>query len=249
MSTATPADSAGSAVSSFARSATCTATERGAPPGYASSERGCRDVAIAGGKPATCTIINTRKTPTSVTFTVTKDFEPDEPEVSVSISVSCTEGGTPDASPKPAREGTPAVFTISGLGPGGATCTATEGAAPDGYTSNERDCRSVAIAEKRSCTITNTLNSTTFSVGRKFTDGSTRTVAVSLTCDSGTVDPAGGTAREGSPAVFTVTGYTADATCTATTVKAPSRYDRNETACQRTRLDAGECTIVYAPPG
>jgi hypothetical protein len=235
-------------IKGFAPGATCTATERGAPAGYTSSERGCRDVAIAGGKPATCTIINTRKTPTSVTFTVTKDFDPDEPEVSVSISVSCTEGGTPDASPKPAREGTPAVFTISGFGPGGATCTATEGAAPDGYTSNERDCRSVAIAEKRSCTITNTLNSTTFSVGRKFTDGSTRTVAVSLTCDSGTVDPAGGTAREGSPALFTVTGFTADATCTATTIKAPSGY-RSETACQKVRLDARECTIVYAPPG
>ncbi len=235
-------------ISGFGPNATCTATEGGAPAGYTSSERGCRDVAITGGKPATCTIINTRQTPASVTFTVTKDFDPDEADVSVSISVSCTEGGRPDASPKPAREGTPAVFTISGFGAGGATCTATEGAAPDGYTSNESDCRSVAIAEKRSCTITNTLNSTTFSVGRKFTDGNTSSVAVSLTCDSGSVDPARGTAREGSPAVFTVTGFTAGATCTATTVKAPSGYHRNETACQRTRLDASECTIVYAAP-
>jgi hypothetical protein len=232
----------------FAPTATCTATERRAPPGYTSSERGCREVAITGDKPAMCTIINTRKTPASVTFTVTKDFDPDEPEVSVSISVSCTDGGTPDASPKPAREGTPAVFTISGLSPGGATCTATEGPAPDGYTSNERDCRSVAIVEKRTCTITNTLNSTTFSVGRKFSDGNTISVAVSLTCDSGTVDPARGSAREGSPAAFAVTGYTAGATCTATTVKAPSGYRRDESACQSVLLDARECTIVYAAP-
>ena len=167
--------------------------------------------------------------------------------MSVSISVICTEGGTPDASPKPAREGTPAVFTISGFGSGG-TCTATEGAAPDGYASNERDCRSVAIAEKRSCTITNTLNSTTFSVGRDFTDGNTSSVAVTLTCDSGTVDPARGTARDGSPARFTVTGFTAGATCTATTVKAPSGYHRNEAACQGVPPDVGECTIVYAAP-
>jgi hypothetical protein len=235
-------------ISGFAPSATCTATEREAPAGYTSSERGCRDVAITGGKPAMCTIINTRKTPASVTFTVTKDFDPDEPELSVSISVSCTDGGTPDASPKPAREGTPAVFTISGFGPAGATCTATEGEAPDGYTSNESDCRSVAIVEKRSCTITNTLNSTTFSVGRTFTDGNTISVAVRLTCDSGTVDPARATAREGSPAVFTVTGFTAGATCTAITIKAPSGYNRDETACQSVQLDARECTIVYAPP-
>jgi hypothetical protein len=57
-----------------------------------------------------------------------------------------------------------------------------------------------------SCTITNTLNSATFSVGREFTDGNTTNVVVSLACDSGTVDPARGIAREGSPAVFTVNG-------------------------------------------
>jgi hypothetical protein len=233
-------------ISGFAPSSTCTATERGAPADYISSDRGCRDVAITGGRPATCTIINTRETPASVTFTVTKDFNPDEPEVPVSISVSCTEGGTPDASPKPTREGTPAIFTISGFGPGGATCTATEGAAPEGYTSNERDCRSVAIADKRFCTITNTLNSTTFSVGREFSDGNTINVVVNLTCDSGTVDPARGTAREGSPAVFSVNGFTGGATCTATTVKAPPEYHRNESACQKVRLDASKCTIVYA---
>ena len=35
--------------------------EGAAPAGYTSSERGCRDVAIASGKPAACTIINTRE--------------------------------------------------------------------------------------------------------------------------------------------------------------------------------------------
>jgi hypothetical protein len=234
-------------ISGFAPSTTCTATERGAPADYISSERGCSVVAITGGKPATCTIINTRKTPASVTFTVTKDFDPDETEVPVSISVSCNEGGTPDASPKPTREGTPAIFTISGFGPG-ATCTATEGAAPAGYTTDVSDCRNIPITESDSpsCTITNTLNSTTFSVGREFSDGNTRTVAVRLTCDSGTVDPALGIAREGSPAVFSVKGFTAGATCTATTVRAPPGYDRNESACQMVRLDASKCTIVYA---
>jgi len=235
-------------IKGFRPGATCTATEGEAPAGYTRSERGCRNVAIARGKAAACTIINTRETPSSVTFTVAKDFDPDAPEISVSISVTCTEGGTPDASTKPASEGTPAVFRISSFGPG-ATCTATEGPAPGGYTSDESDCTSVAIAKKRSCTITNRLNSTTFSVGREFTDGNTISVAVSLTCDSGTVEPPRGTAREGSPAAFTVTGFTAGATCTATTVEPPSGgYHRNETACQGVPLDAGECTIFYTVP-
>jgi hypothetical protein len=235
-------------INGFSSGASCTASEGAAPDGYTSSERGCRDVAIVSGKPAACTIINTRDTPASVTFTVEKDFNPDEPKRAVSISVSCTEGGTPDASPKPAREGTPAVFTISGFGSGG-TCTATEGAAPDGYASNERDCRSVAIAERRSCTITNTLNSTMFSVSREFTDGNQGSVAITLSCDSGTVDSAGLTAREGLPALFTVSGFTAGATCTATTIKAPSGYRRDETGCQKVPLETGKCTIVYAPSG
>jgi hypothetical protein len=235
-------------ISGFGAGATCTATEGTAPAGYTSSERGCRDVAIAGGRPTACTITNTRESPATVTFTVAKDFEPDEREVSVSISVSCTEGGTPDEQQKPAREGAPAVFTISGFGPG-ATCTATEGAAPTGYTGDERVCLRVAIAERRSCTITNRLNSTTFSVGREFEDSNRSSIAVDFACDTGTVEPAQGTAREGSPAVFTVTGFTAGATCTATTVKAPSGYNLNETACQEVRLDARECTIVFGIPG
>jgi hypothetical protein len=231
-------------ISGFAAGATCTATEGAAPAGYTASQDGCRDVAIADGRPTACTITNTREQTASVTFTVTKDFEPDELEASVSISVSCTEGGAPDTQVKPASEGSPAVFTISGFGPG-ATCTATEGEPPTGYTSSERDCLRVAIAEKRSCTITNRLNSTTFSVGREFEDGNRSTIAVDFTCDSGSVVPAQGTAGVDSPAVFTVAGFTTGATCTATTVKSPSGYNLNETACQEVRLDARECTIVF----
>jgi hypothetical protein len=232
----------------FRSGATCTATEEGAPDNYTSSERGCRGVAIARGKPAACTIINTLDTPDSVTFTVNKDFDPDEPDSSVSISLNCTDGETPDDLSKPATEGEPAVFVLSGFGPG-ATCTATEGAAPDGYTSNERDCLSVAIAEKRFCTITNKLNFASFSVHREFTDGHAGSVVLSLTCDSGTGDPARGTAREGSPAVFTVSGFTADAACTATTIKVASGYRHDDMACQSVPVDARECTIVYEPPG
>jgi hypothetical protein len=234
-------------ISGFSSGAACTATEGVAPDGYTSSARGCRDVAIVSGRPAACTIINTRDTPAAVTFTVAKDFNPDEPKRAVSISVSCTEGGRPDASPKPASEGTPAVFTISGFS-SGAACTATEGAAPDGYASDERDCRSVAIADRRSCTITNALNSATFSVSREFTDGNRSSVAVRLTCDSGTVDSAVRTARDGLPAVFTVSGFTARATCTATTIKAPSGYNRDETGCLKVPVETAKCTIVYAPP-
>jgi tetratricopeptide (TPR) repeat protein len=233
-------------ISGFRPGSTCTATEGTAPGGYSSSEAGCRDVAIARGRPTACTITNTRERPATVTFTVTKDFVPDDLEVSVSISVSCTEGATPAASPKAASENAPAVFTISGVG-AGTTCTATEDAAPTGYTGNERDCLRVAIADKSSCTITNRLNSKIFSVGREFTDGNTTSLGISLTCDSGSVDPGRGTAADGSPVVFTVTGFTAGATCTATPFGAPSGYRRDDTACQTVPLEAGECTFVYTP--
>jgi uncharacterized protein DUF5979 len=233
-------------ISGFRSGATCTATEDAVPAGYTSSETGCRDVAIASGRPTACTITNTRERPATVTFTVTKDFAPDEPEVSVNILVSCTEGGTPNAEVEPAREGTPAVFTISGFG-AGATCTATEDAVPAGYTSNERDCLRVAIAKRHSCTITNSPNEMTFSVGREFTDGKSTSLGIVLTCDSGAVEPARGTADEDSPAVFKVTGFAAGATCTATPFRAPSGYRRDDTDCQTVPLDTGECTFVYTP--
>jgi hypothetical protein len=236
-------------ISGFRPGATCTATEEAAPAGYTSSERGCRDVAIASGRPTACTITNTRETAGSgsVTFLVTKDFEPGS-RATVSVSLECT-SGRPDASPKDASEGAAALFTISGVDPG-ATCTATEGKAPTGYTSNQRDCRSVAIAEKPSCTIINKLNSATFSVAREFEDGSTTGVVIGFICDSGTVEPAQETAGKGFPALFTVTGFTGDPTCTATTVTTLRGYDRDESACDAVQLGAGECTIEYlAHPG
>ena len=234
------------AISGFGADATCTATVPGAPAGYIVDVSNCQNVSITDSDSPSCTITSTRKQAGSVTFAVAKDFEPDN-EGSVSVSVSCTEGGTPDASPKPASEGTPAVFTISAFS-SGATCTATEDVAPDGYAGNERDCRSVAIAERRSCTITNTFNSTTFSVSREFTDGNRSSVAISLTCDSGTVESTGQTARDGLPAIFTVSGFNTGATCTATTIKAPSGYNRDETGCLKVPVETAKCTIVYAPP-
>jgi hypothetical protein len=79
------------------------------------------------------------------TLIVHKDFIPNSKTGSVTISVTCTNGGRPDGSPKTATEAAPAVFTITGLADG-ATCTASEATAPAGYSKVQADCRDVSIA-------------------------------------------------------------------------------------------------------
>ncbi|MEX2390951.1 MAG: hypothetical protein WD904_05080, partial [Dehalococcoidia bacterium] len=130
---------------------------------------------------------------TTGTFTVSKDFsdKPGTDTTTVSVSVTCTNGATPDASPKNASEAAPAAFTITMPG-GPANCTATEGTAPVGYTKNETACADVAIVANGDapCTIVNTLNSATFTVNKDFTDKpgtDTTTVSVTLACSQGTI--------------------------------------------------------------
>jgi hypothetical protein len=236
-------------ITRFRKGAACTATEGAAPTGYAASASSCRSVPIARGGSFSCTILNTRQSIASATFTVDKDFSDANP-AKVGISLACDSGTVVDSS-KPASQNVPAVFTVTGFGKG-ATCTASEGPAPPGYTANERECRNVAVTSggSSSCRIVNNLNSATLTVRKDFTDGNPRSVSVSLVCDSGTVTDAQQSLSVSSPAVFTITGFTDGATCTATEDKVPRAYTRDESNCQDVPLASrGECTIVNAPTG
>ena len=68
------------------------------------------------------------------------------------------------------------------------------------------------------CTIANSLRTAQFEVSKEYSDDNTDPVSVSLECTDGTVAPPSADAAPGSPAVFTVTGYNGDPTCSATEV-------------------------------
>ena len=170
------------------------------------------------------------------TITVSKDFIPNNPGT-VPVTLTCTSGIVTN-SPQNASEGSPAVFSVSGA-IAGTTCTATE-TVPAGYTADQSSCVGVPIGGN--CTIINTLNSNTITVNKDFVPNSSAPVSVSLVCTSGTVTTTPLNAAEGAPAVFTVTGATAGATCTATEVVPPG-YTANQLACASVAL-GGSCTLV-----
>ena len=89
----------------------------------------------------------------------------------------------------------------------------------------------------------------TFQVSKQFSDTSTASVTVSLSCTSGsdspaTLSPAGsGIANTpGAPVAFTVTGFNTGATCTATESPIPAGYTSTGTCAAL--LSVGTCTIV-----
>ncbi len=172
-------------------------------------------------------------------ITVHKSFIPTN-GATVPVALTCT-SGTVIATPLNASQATAAVFTVGGENPG-ATCTATE-TVPAGYTADQTNCVSVAL--NGSCTIVNTLipaGAATITVNKDFIPNSTAIVPMSLTCTSGTVTTTPLNAAEGAAAVFTVTGASLGATCTATET-VPAGYTADQTNCVSVALN-GNCTIV-----
>jgi hypothetical protein len=87
------------------------------------------------------------------TFTVNKSYD-DATLTAVSVTASCTGGGSFAANPLDAAPDSPAVFSYSGY-TGDPTCTAQESGVPAGYTANNADCQE-SKALGTGCTIANT---------------------------------------------------------------------------------------------
>ncbi len=153
-------------VTGISGSTSCTATEPTTPGGYTKNETNCAGVSLGANGSASCTIINTLN---SATFTVIKDFQPDNGGTAVSFSLSCGANGTVTSTPLGRNGDGNVAFTVTGIS-GSTSCTATEPTTPNGYTKNETNCASVALGANgtASCTIVNTLNSATFTVTKDF---------------------------------------------------------------------------------
>lgn len=176
-------------------------------------------------------------------FTVAKDWS-DNNASAVTVTLTCDSGVVTPAS-APASEGSPAVFSVTGF-LGAPSCTATE-VVPPGYTANQTGCANVPLATG-SCLLLNTLNLATFSVAKDFSDNNPAAVTMTLTCSSGVVTPASAPASEGSPALFSVSGFDGAPTCTATETVPPG-YTANQAACANVALATGTCLIANALNG
>ena len=156
-------------------------------------------------------------------FTVVKDFS-DDSDASVTVTLTCGEiatisgsSGSSHEGSGEATEGAPAEFSVTDVGQGDPTCTASED--PDdtiGYTVSGSCITGVPVSAA-TCTLTNTSTASTpatFTVYKNWTNADGPAVIVTLECSSGTVS-APQTADNGAPATFTVTGAQAGATCTA----------------------------------
>jgi hypothetical protein len=110
------------------------------------------------GETIACTVLHNN----TATFTVTKDFVPDNPatpDPDVTMALTC-DSGTVVAVDAGANEeaADTADFTITGFDTG-AKCTATE-TVPAGYSSDETACinQAISVGADTACTITNTAN-------------------------------------------------------------------------------------------
>ena len=82
----------------------------------------------------------------------------------------------------------------------------------------------------------------TITVNKDFIPNSSAAVPVALSCTSGTVTTTPLNASESAPAVFTVTGASPGATCSATET-VPAGYTSNQTDCAQVAM-GGSCTIT-----
>ncbi len=165
--------------------------------------------------------------PSNCPFNVNKVFNPSDPG-SVTVSLSCTDGGVAAASDNTASQADDANFTVTGFTLGSnPTCTATETGVPAGYTINS--CN--ATLSTGVCTITNNETTTTFTVNKAYASGGPGAVNVTVTCSSGTVVTPNGNASPGSPFVTVVKHFNlAGTTCSASEV-VPGGYFISANTC------------------
>ena len=204
----------------------CTATETAVPTGYTPRDGGACTADLAGENGGGCTIYNDLNT---AQFTVSKHFT-DGNKSAVGISVVCTtsSGKVVGSGNLSVAEGSPQSVDVRGFGSkADTTCGATETTVPPGYTaSGDPEGTCTATLAEGSCTITNTLNSAVFSVAKDFSDNSAATVTMHLTCSDGSVSRDSLSASEGSPAKFTVQGFSPGGeppvSCTPLRIRSPA---------------------------
>ena len=187
----------------------------------------------------------------SSTFTVNKVYASGAGSP-VTITLDCSGNGVIAPTTDTANTGDPAVFGVTGM-TAAETCTATESNLAAGYSQTNTTCGAPGVnlpanGGSASCTITNALNSATFTVNKVYAGGvDGPAVSMSLDCGSGTE---GGPHNADDPtpdAVFTVTGIAgASTTCTATEVVPPG-YAQTGSDCTGVTLAANgtaSCTIT-----
>jgi hypothetical protein len=229
----------------------CTATENPVPTGYAPTSN-CEDIGpvepfvLGETQERTCTITNT---PTSTTFTISKDFS-DDSEATVSISINCTGANTQIEGADPPYNGSfseaaDEIVTVTAFSIGD-TCTVTETPVPNGYAA-DAGCTNVPLQQgQTSCTVKNTIRGT-IEVVKDFSDNNNASVTINVQCNTGAVVADDATASEGDPANFTITGYDLGTPCVATEI-VPDGYIADQSDCQGLALSAAgsaiQCTIV-----
>ena len=161
----------------------------------------------------------------------------------VTVPLTC-DSGTVTNTDRTATETDDAEFKVDGFTPGD-TCDASEGRRRRATRRTSPTVRTWCWGRTRAARSTNTLNSTTITVDKDFSDNNAGTVTVSLTCDSGTVTNTDPTATETDDAEFKVDGFTPGDTCDASEGSAPSGYTKNESDCQDLVLGTDtSCKIV-----
>jgi len=182
--------------------------------------------------------------PSNCPFNVNKDFQPNDPG-SVTVSVTCTDGGTGMAIDSSASEADDANFNINGFTLGtDPNCTASETGVPAGYTTGNT-CS--ALLSVGSCTIVNPETSTTFTVNKVYSpSGPVTPVTVTVTCTSGTVTPPSGPSSPSSPFVATVTHFNVSGTTCSAVEVVPAGYVATSN-CSSVPISHGvpaSCTIT-----
>jgi hypothetical protein len=160
-------------VTNFSAGANCTASES-VPSEYVQKRNTCtsENLPLTDAGTPNCEIYNLA----TATVTVNKVYT-DSNAAPVTVTLYCDVGGTPNFSitpwaSQPAAPFSPAVFTVTGFF-AGFGCTASE-SVPPGYLQASNNCTAANLpltaGGSPSCTITNTLNSASFTVHKTYTN-------------------------------------------------------------------------------
>lgn len=229
----------------FHAGASCTATEV-APPGYTQGDMqaapDCQDpTSISDGSNTNCYLYNVQN---PVQITVEKAYT-EGGGFAVPVSLDCSSGEVTPEGTLPAEPGSPAVFTLSNFAWDGSTCTATEGALPEGYALISTSCNDMLVlpGPGQQCTLTNGYSELRIIVTKVFRDGSTDVVTAKLSCNDGFLSAESAPVAGGDLAghTFIVTNFANGVMdCEVTETGSPDGYT---TELVGTGLE-GSCTYV-----